>query len=213
MGKTCCVYGCKTNYRTEMRDRDENEKGIVSVYRFPSKKKNNEERQRWIDVIKKINANLEVGDETVICSRHWPENCTKRLHYGKERPVDPPSVFPDIPRSIVPQPPPLPRTTTRTSCHERNRQDDELDTFYQLDVLTFEGMKDELIHNSRQFLIPFHTLKYDDCLCLQSTSFSDGIPVFLLKIYHDLRYETFHLGVKVYVTPLTKNRVSKLDKW
>ena len=74
-------------------------------------------------------------------------------------------------------------------------------------------MENELIHNFRQFHIPFHTLKYDDCLCLQSKSISDGIPLFLLKIYHDLRYETFHLGVKVHVTSLTKNRVTKLDKW
>ena len=76
--------------------------------------------------MKKINANLEVGNETVICSRHWPENCPMKGHYGKERPVDPPSVFSDIPASIVQAPPPPLRTTTRTSCHERNRQDDEL---------------------------------------------------------------------------------------
>ena len=100
-------------------------RNTFQFYRFPNKK-NNEERQRWIDVVKKINANLEVGDETVICSRHWPENCAMKRHYGKERPVDPPSVFSDIPLSIVP-PPPL-RTTTRTSCHERNQQDDELST-------------------------------------------------------------------------------------
>ena len=48
---------------------------------------------------------------------------------------------------------------------------------------------------------------------MQSTLFSDGIPVFLIKIYNDLRYETFHLGVKVYVTSLSRNRVSKLDTW
>ena len=211
MGKTCCVYGCKTNYKTERRSRDEEQN--MSVYRFPSEKKNNKERQRWIDVVKKINANLQVGDETVICDRHWPLNCAKKLHYGRERPVDPPSVFPDIPASIIPQLPSLPRTTTRTSCHERNTQDDELYAFSQLDMFTFEGMKEELINKSRKFLISFHTFEYDDCLCLQSKSLSDGIPVFLIKIYEDLRYETFHLGVKVYVTSLTKNRVSKLDKW
>ena len=48
---------------------------------------------------------------------------------------------------------------------------------------------------------------------MQSTSFSDGIPVFLIKIYNDLRYETFHLGVKVYAPSLSRNRVSKLDIW
>ena len=48
---------------------------------------------------------------------------------------------------------------------------------------------------------------------LQSTLFSDSIPLFLIKIYNDLRYETFHLGVKVYVTSSSRKRVSKLDTW
>ena len=60
---------------------------------------------------------------------------------------------------------------------------------------------------------PFKTFVKDDGLYLQSMSFSGGITVFLLKIYNDLRYETFHLGVKVYVTSLSRNRVSKLDTW
>ena len=92
MVKTCCIYSSRTNYRTERRDRDEKKKEHIPVYRFPNKK-NNEERQRRIAVVKKINANLEVGDETVICSRHWPENCAMKRHYRKERPVDPPSVY------------------------------------------------------------------------------------------------------------------------
>ena len=34
-----------------------------------------------------------------------------------------------------------------------------------------------------------------------------------LKIYNNLRYETLNLGVKAYVTSLSRNRVSKLDTW
>ena len=74
-------------------------------------------------------------------------------------------------------------------------------------------MKEALTNNSRQLFVPFKSLVNDDGLYLQSTLFSDGIPVFLIKIYNDLRYETFHLGVKVYVTSLSRNRVSKLDTW
>ena len=163
--------------------------------------------------MKKINANLEVGNETVICSRHWPENCPMNRHYGNERHVNSPSVFSDIPASIVPDPPPPLRTTTRISCHERNRQDDELSAFYQLDVLTFESLMEALTVNSRQFFVPFKAFVKDDVLYLRFMSFSNCILVFLIKIYNDLRYETSNLGVKVYVTSFSRNRVSKLDTW
>ncbi len=56
------MYGCKTNYRAEKREREKSGKQAISVYRFPSKN-NHLERQRWIDAVKKINTNLEVGDE------------------------------------------------------------------------------------------------------------------------------------------------------
>ena len=37
--------------------------------------------------------------------------------------------------------------------------------------------------------------------------------VFQFSLLRLLRYETFHLGVKLYVTSLSRNRVSKLDTW
>ena len=63
----------------------------------------------------------------------------------------------------------------------------ELCTLCQLDALTFESMKEALTNNSRQFFVPFKTLVNDDRLYLQSTLFSDGIPVFLIKIYNDFK--------------------------
>ena len=42
-----------------------------------------EEHQRWIDVVNKINDNFEVGDETDICSRHWPKECQMTCYYRK----------------------------------------------------------------------------------------------------------------------------------
>ena len=210
MVKTCCLYNCKTNYRSERESRKIIEN--VPVYRFPNMK-NMEERTRWIDVVKKINANLVVKDETVICRLHWPKDCRMIRYYGKERPADPPSVFENIPTSIVPLPPPPLRSTTRTSCHERNREEDELSAFYVLDEFTFASLKEALVEKNREFLIPFNVLVNGDALHLQSVKFFDGIPFFLIKIYENLRYETFHLGVKVYVTSLNRNRVSKLDTW
>ena len=89
---------------------------------------------------KEINDNFKVGNETVICSHHWPKDC-QMTRYGKERLAEPPSIFENIPQSIITPPPPPPRSTLCTSCHVRNRQEDELATFYQMDYFTFESLK------------------------------------------------------------------------
>ena len=115
-------------------------------------------------------------------------------------------------KSIIPPPPPPPRSTQRTSCHERNRMEDELVSFYQLDTFNFQSLKEELISNTRNFMVMFKTIVYENALYLQSESF-DGIPYFALKICSELKYEAFHLGVKVYIPSLNRNRVSKLDTW
>ena len=44
-------------------------------------KQNKRERQRWIDVVKEINADLVVGDNNdifIVC--HWPKPCRVLLH-------------------------------------------------------------------------------------------------------------------------------------
>ena len=50
-------------------------------------------------------------------------------------------------------------------------------------------------------------------LFVQSLEFCNGVPNFLIKISESLKFETFHLGVKCSVTSLSKNRITKLDKW
>ena len=64
-GKKCCVYGCNANYLSTL---NKNENASKTVYRFPTDK---DERQRWIDVVGKINANLKVTSEAVVCELHW----------------------------------------------------------------------------------------------------------------------------------------------
>ena len=62
MGRKCCIYGCKTNYESEKKgyvtDGDK-----VPVFRFPSEKTDPDGRQKWIDVVKKVNANLTVNEQ------------------------------------------------------------------------------------------------------------------------------------------------------
>ena len=211
MPKPCCVYGCKTNYRSEKQSRGDDENEKIPVYRFP---KDEFERERWIDVIGRINANLVVKSDTVVCRLHWPVGFKTKESYGKERPVDPPSVFTGIPRSIIPQVPSSRRSTSKTSCHERNTQSDQLVDFNRLDAITsFSTLCDTLLHKKRTFNVRMTAFVDSETLFIQSLVFRNGVPNFLIKISPSLKYETFHLGVKCSVSSLSKNRITKLDKW
>ena len=64
---------------------NKNENAPKTVYRFPTDK---DERQRWIDVVGKINANIKVTSKTVVCELHWP--------HGKKQPKYHPSIFEGI---------------------------------------------------------------------------------------------------------------------
>ena len=66
MPKKCCVKGCKTNYASEKA------KGVkkVSVFRFPSAKKEQDARKKWIQAIQdhmNNNSDLHVTENSVVC--------------------------------------------------------------------------------------------------------------------------------------------------
>ena len=74
-----------------------------TVFRFPAKKTEPEKRKQWmIDVVSKVNANLMVSDNTVVCEVHWPKGYPTYRKKGHDRPAVPPSIFPGVPPSIVP---------------------------------------------------------------------------------------------------------------
>lgn len=104
MGKKCCVYGCKTNYKSE-KERGAGKK--VSVFRFP---KEENVKQAWIAAIP--NANLTVSKDNVICELHWPFEFETISKNGKLRPRYPPSIWPNVPSSQIPTPA-LPLRTTK----------------------------------------------------------------------------------------------------
>ena len=39
------------------------------------------------------------------------------------------------------------------------------------------------------------------------------IPLFLVKVFQDLRYETYHLGTRIFVPFMTTLRKVKVDRW
>ena len=210
MVKKCCMVNCDTNYASKKSDGGRK----ISVFRFPSDKTEPEERKKWIDVCSKVRANLRVTDETVICELHWPENYPTYRKKGHERPAVPPSIFTGIPSSIIPNPPPPPRETQRSSNQLRNTLPDEFDEFERLDRLSFPDLEEQLIkNNDRQFSTPTTTFFNNGHVYIQSMTYFQGIPTFMLLISETLKFEAFHIGVKVNVPSLSRNRVSCIDRW
>ena len=54
----------------------------------------------------------------------------------------------------------------------------------------------------------------DSVLFIHSLQFFNGIPLFVVNISESLRFETFHFGVKCYVSTLSKNYLTiVVDSW
>ena len=89
MPRKCCVFGWKTNYRSQQDKTMCGEINKITLYRFP-KNKDERERELWIKSVP--NANLNVTNNNVICQQHWPTNFDTIEVHGKIRPKNPPSV-------------------------------------------------------------------------------------------------------------------------
>ena len=205
MPKKFCVYGCKTNYQST---KNNNSFEKIPVYRFP---KDKEQRNIWIQSIP--NSNLLVTDETVICQLHWPACFETVTVHGKQRPKIPPSVWPGIPISQIPTPLPRLRTSNKSLSDFRNIVTDELSTFLFADMATYDHFKDVLLNNLRTFSFPLVTYMVEKTITIQSITFNNGIPLFLVKIFEDLHFETFHYGVKCFIKSLSRNRITIVDSW
>ena len=210
MGKKCCM-GRAPRDMTQKRVALER-KSLFFI--FPSEKTEPENRQKWIQICRKVRQNLEVGMDTGICELHWPENYPTYSKKGHVRPAVPPSIFPDIPASIVPDPLPSPRVTSRSSNQVRNTLADELDCFQQLDLFSYDQLIQELVSSvPRQIPVPCTCFTVSNSIHIQSLAYFHGIPQFMLVVSDSLQFECFHLGVKVHLAFLSRNRVTQMNRW
>ena len=89
-----------------------------------------------------------------------------------------------------------------------------MDHFEQLDRFDYSQLVDELVVNeSRKLPIETTAFVNDGCIFILSVSYFHGIPTFLLVISGALKFETFHLGVKIHIPSLTKNRITRIKRW
>ena len=203
MVKKCCVFGCTSNYASTKKRSSKN----ISVYRFPKL----EDKQRWVKAIP--NASLRVTAETVVCELHWPKGFETVSVNGKIRPKNPPSVWPNVPPSQIPTSLAPPRPTRRSSSEARNPDVDQVSAFHDMDNIDFLSLKDILINQKRKFDTTFSSFLIEDTLYVQSNNYTNGVPNFMLRIYDNLNFETFHHGFKCFHPALTKNRVTQITGW
>ena len=72
-------------------------------------------------------------------------------------------------------------------------------------------MKEILLNNKKDFICPVVAYLDENILTVQSSKFVDVIPLFLLRIYNNLHFETFHYGVKCYISSPSKNHINTVD--
>ena len=129
---------------------------------------------------------------------------------GKLLPPDPPSIFPGVPKSVIPIPPSKPRTTERSSFDVRTRMDDQYEDFKKREVLKFDQLEGEI--PSHKLFTSVVCYRIESSIHIQSYSnFTDGLPLFLLKIHRDYKFRAFHAGVRCGILTLMKNRITMVD--
>ena len=104
MPRSCNVLGCRGNYPGEPYSK---------VVKFPNKNVDPSEWDRWLCAMPNERASLENLKEIWLCRSHF--DCEWKKVRGGERPVDPPSIFPGIPKSCFKQTVSKPRLTSATS--------------------------------------------------------------------------------------------------
>lgn len=198
MPRKCCVPKCTTNYKTGARG---------TVFRFPD---DMEEKEKWLRSIPRKRKGFTVKKNTVVCENHWPIGYERYTYYGKDRPLlDPPSVFPNIPKSCLTS---HSRKITTRKALSANRSilADEMEDFIQLDLIPYDNIAEKV--QSMEGVIGFEEVG-KEMYIIQSTSIQNGIPAFMLCIKKSLQFFAYHQGIACKITTLTKNKIKKLKNW
>ena len=95
----------------------------------------------------------------------------------------------------------------------RSIEEDQLSKFLSSDKVTFTSLKANLVKNQRESLVHLSCFIIEDALYVQSQQYLNGLPLFLVKIFKDLNFETYHCGINCTISTLSKNRVMTVHAW
>ena len=114
------------------------------------------ERERWLKVIPRDN--IPDSKDTSVCEIHWPKGYPTIQVHRKVRPRDPPSIFPGVPKSMIPTPPTKPCPTSKTSLKVHGKKEDELTSFLQKDTITYESLIKNVVSHKFASTITYYTV-------------------------------------------------------
>ena len=223
MGRKCCVRGCKSNYDVSTaknvnlkikNDRGKENLRNVKMFGLPIA---SDERKIWIKSIPNLTEEIVSNLKTnpAVCVRHWPPNfsVSKSSANGSMRPELPPSIFEGVPMSSLPTPLPPPRTTTKSSFLVRTTLPDELEEFLAADALSYADLCVTLKEGKHQFNEETSSFVANNTLWIVSQKFCSGVPEFSLNVKPDLSFSGFVMGAQCTITTLSKNRITKVNRW
>ena len=125
----------------------------------------------------------------MICEKHWQESYPTVSIKGRTRPKDPPSVWPGVSQSCVPDLSCSTKYKKKKSFIEvLNSKPDELDSFRELDKLSYNNIVDRVVIKKHNFRCPVVVFCNYNSLNLQSVNFSEGVPKILLVINESLEF-------------------------
>ena len=116
-----------------------------------------------------------------------------------------------MPSNQIPTPSAVQRNINKISSTLRNQIADELNAFLELDKINYTNLKESLLNNKKDSVCPVVAFWDENILTVQSSKFVDGILLFMLRIYNNLWFETFHYGFKCFISSLSKNYTNTVD--
>ena len=119
--------------------------------------------------------------------------------------------WPDVPSIQVPAS--SPRPTKKASSSTRSIEEDQLSEFLSSDKVTFTSLKENLLKNQRESLEHLSCFIIEYTLYVQSQQYLNGEPLFLVKIFKDLNFETHYCGIKYTIFTFSKIRVMTIHAW
>ena len=190
MPLTCCVPGCRGNYRETSKNPLER----VSVFRFP---KDSEMREKWIKMIPRSNLNLT--SRTVVCEKHFIDSFIVRVDTAKRadgsilsvprthpKLTDDayPSIFPNTPSYLTSQPPAKRKKPDVRRAEQADRDEACFEEWMAKDVIcsyvSLTESVSDVLKDHKEWASHFN----DNRLCFYKLNF-DNIPVITVSVCVD----------------------------
>ena len=201
MTRKCIVFGCKTGFSGVSTNAPK-----FSLYRFPA---DPADCKRWISALpNKFPPHFNPTRNQCVCSRHWPETALMKPCPGNKKgtPVDPPSIFPDVPQSCIPSAIPSRAKKIKLSS---DKSRDQLSNVIDIDALP-EELTCNMISGKFPSAVVYHDLDKND-IVLHSKEKEGPLYIFNITITNTGKLQECYHKAELITIPFL--HVMQLTKW